>query len=37
MGQREVIMRERLKLTGILAFIIICYIVGGYLDAQHRQ
>jgi len=26
-------MREQLKLTGLLAFIIIMYIVGGYIDA----
>ena len=26
-------MREQLKLTGLLAFIVICYIVGGYIDA----
>ena len=33
MGTGEVTMRERLKLTGLLAFIVVCYIVGGYIDA----
>jgi hypothetical protein len=32
-GAVRLSMREQLKLTGLLAFIVIMYIVGGYLDA----
>ncbi len=33
MGSGEVTMREQLKLTGLLAFVVILYIIGGWLDA----
>ena len=33
MGTGGLTMREQLKLTGILAFIVVCYIVAGYLDS----
>ena len=32
MGAGEMTMREQLKLTGILAFIVVCYIVGAMID-----
>ena len=33
MGAGEVIMREQLKITGLLAFVVVLYIIGGWLDA----
>jgi len=33
MGAGEMTMREQLKLTGLLAFVVILYIIGGWLDA----
>jgi hypothetical protein len=26
-------MREQLKITGLLAFVVVLYIIGGYIDA----
>lgn len=33
MGAGEMTMREQLKLTGLLGFVVILYIIGGWLDA----
>lgn len=33
MGAGEMSMREQLKITGLLAFVVILYIIGGWLDA----
>ena len=33
MGAGEMRMREQLKITGLLAFVVILYIIGGWLDA----
>lgn len=33
MGAGEMTMREQLKITGLLAFVVILYIIGGWLDA----
>lgn len=33
MGAGEMTMREQLKITGLLAFVVILYIIGGYIDA----
>ena len=32
MGAGEMTMREQLKITGLLAFVVILYIIGGWLD-----
>ena len=33
MGAGEMTVREQLKITGLLAFVVILYIIGGYIDA----
>ena len=33
MGTRGLTMREQLKITGLLAFVVILYIIGGWIDA----
>ena len=33
MGAGEMTMREQLKITGLLAFVVVLYIIGGWLDA----
>lgn len=32
MGAGEMTMREQLKITGLLAFVVVLYIIGGWLD-----
>lgn len=33
MGSRGLMMREQLKITGLLAFIAVCYLIGAAIDA----
>ena len=33
MGAGGLTMREQLKITGLLAFVVILYIIGGWIDA----
>ena len=32
MGEGEMTVREQLKITGLLAFVFVLYIIGGWLD-----
>lgn len=33
MGEGGLTMREQLKITGMVAFVVVLYIIGGWLDA----